>query len=176
MLIQHCKPEITRPPCDPSSEQVNVIAHVKEDISVLFPYLNALLPKAQFNSRAQTIHFSFKGHHVVLQPHQIAIGGFSDSDAAIETFGKLQQFLNETWNRREQIEPSYVERRRLTPMEVYQLLPRTNCKACGYSSCFIFALKLISGEASIQDCIPLSEKKYQKQLQELGDLLEQAII
>jgi len=37
-------------------------------------------------------------------------------------------------------------------VEIYKLLPKTNCGSCGLSSCFGFAAKLASQQASVDDC------------------------
>ncbi len=32
----------------------------------------------------------------------------------------------------------------VSPIEVYKLLPRTNCKECGEENCMAFAVKLVN--------------------------------
>jgi len=44
-----------------------------------------------------------------------------------------------------------------TAVEIYKLLPRTNCGACGTPTCFGFAAKVAAGLASITPCTSLSE-------------------
>lgn len=39
-----------------------------------------------------------------------------------------------------------------TAVEIYRLLPKTNCGKCGTTSCFGFAVKLASGQAQTDDC------------------------
>jgi hypothetical protein len=39
-----------------------------------------------------------------------------------------------------------------TAVEIYKLLPKTNCGKCGTSSCFGFAAKLATGQAKAADC------------------------
>ena len=39
-----------------------------------------------------------------------------------------------------------------TAVDIYKLLPKTNCGKCGLSSCFGFAAKLASNQASAEDC------------------------
>ena len=56
-------------------------------------------------------------------------------------------------------------------MEIYQLLPKLNCKECGKPTCMAFASSLLSCEAEIADCPPLYESEYEDQLQELQSLL-----
>ena len=63
-----------------------------------------------------------------------------------------------------EITPSYETRQRPTPMAVYQLLPRTNCRQCGEPTCFSFALKLAASQSQIADCPPLCEAAYADRL------------
>jgi len=44
-----------------------------------------------------------------------------------------------------------------TAVEIYRLLPKTNCGKCGLPSCFGFAAKLATGQASPDDCALLTE-------------------
>jgi 4Fe-4S ferredoxin len=60
----------------------------------------------------------------------------------------------------------------LTPMEVYKLLPKTNCRICDEQTCMGFAFKVISRERAIEECKPLFEWKYKKQREELLELLK----
>ncbi len=39
-----------------------------------------------------------------------------------------------------------------TPLEVYRLLPRTNCGECGISTCLAFAAAVLKGEKRPDDC------------------------
>jgi len=52
-------------------------------------------------------------------------------------------------------------RSKLSPMMVYNYLPKLNCEKCNEKSCFTFAIKLISGERKLEECMPLmKEIKY----------------
>jgi len=59
----------------------------------------------------------------------------------------------------------------ISPIDVYKLLPKTNCRECGEANCMAFATKLVNGEYTIPDCPPLRTDEYSHLLQELGDLL-----
>ena len=43
-----------------------------------------------------------------------------------------------------------------TAVEIYKLLPKTNCGSCGTTSCFGFAAKLATHQASPDDCASMS--------------------
>ena len=47
----------------------------------------------------------------------------------------------------------------LSPIDVYKLLPKTNCKECGEANCMAFATKIVNREVSIDQCPPLLEKE-----------------
>ena len=44
---------------------------------------------------------------------------------------------------------------KLTPLELYKYLPKTNCRKCDESTCIAFAAKVLSGERKLRDCLPL---------------------
>ncbi len=56
-------------------------------------------------------------------------------------------------------------------MEIYQLLPRTNCKQCGKSTCMAFAAALLSGEMGVDDCPPLKEEEFKDNYNKLSELV-----
>jgi acetyl-CoA decarbonylase/synthase complex subunit gamma len=45
----------------------------------------------------------------------------------------------------------------LTGLEIYKLLPQTNCKECSYPTCLAFAMKLAAKQAELKACPYVSE-------------------
>ena len=45
----------------------------------------------------------------------------------------------------------------LTGVQIFKLLPKTNCKKCGYPTCLAFAMKLAARAVSIDKCPDMSE-------------------
>ncbi|GAB4421671.1 MAG: acetyl-CoA decarbonylase/synthase complex subunit gamma [Thermodesulfovibrionales bacterium] len=45
----------------------------------------------------------------------------------------------------------------LTGVEIFKLLPKTNCKKCGHPTCLAFAMKLAQRQASLDACPDVSE-------------------
>jgi hypothetical protein len=69
-----------------------------------------------------------------------------------------------------------------TAVEIYKLLPKTNCAKCGMPNCFGFATKVAAGLASITACTTLSDSVRQEILAEeqarkgsRGTVYEQAL-
>ncbi|AGL02444.1 (Fe-S)-binding protein [Desulfoscipio gibsoniae] len=50
------------------------------------------------------------------------------------------------------------------PLEIYRLLPKTNCGACQTLTCLAFAAALINGQKSLRDCPHLEDKAIEQYL------------
>ena len=62
--------------------------------------------------------------------------------------------------------------RELSPIDVYMLLPKTNCKECGEENCMAFATKVVNREVAIEQCPPLLKKEHEKAYKELSEMLK----
>ena len=65
--------------------------------------------------------------------------------------------------------------RELSPIDVYKLLPRTNCKECGEENCMAFATKVVNREVPIEKCPPILTKEHEKAYKQLKDMLKPAV-
>ena len=63
-------------------------------------------------------------------------------------------------------------KKELSPIDIYKLLPKTNCKECGEENCMAFATKIVNREAQIDQCLPLLEEKYSKAYNQLKEMLK----
>jgi ArsR family metal-binding transcriptional regulator len=77
---------------------------------------------------------------------------------AREALGNLMSIINEVIAKG--VAPAPREKVRVEPMEIYKYLPQTNCGKCSEQSCYTFAIKLMSGETSLEKCTPLKEPGY----------------
>jgi acetyl-CoA decarbonylase/synthase, CODH/ACS complex subunit gamma len=50
----------------------------------------------------------------------------------------------------------------LTGVEIFKLLPKTNCKKCGFPTCLAFAMKLAQRQATLDACPDVSDEAKQK--------------
>ena len=58
------------------------------------------------------------------------------------------------------------------PLEIYPLLPGTNCEECGEANCMAFATKMAEHTVKLKACAPLyNEAKYDKKRDKLEDLI-----
>jgi len=52
------------------------------------------------------------------------------------------------------------ENNEINAIEVYQCLPKLDCKKCGYQSCLSFATKLLIGDVDVNRCAHIHGNKY----------------
>jgi acetyl-CoA decarbonylase/synthase complex subunit gamma len=65
--------------------------------------------------------------------------------------------------------------KQLSPIDVYMLLPKTNCKECGQDNCMAFATKVVNREVGVDQCSPLLTKENQKNYNKLKEMLKPAV-
>ena len=46
----------------------------------------------------------------------------------------------------------------ISGLDIYKLLPKTNCKECGFPTCLAFAMKLAAKQADLSACPYVSEE------------------
>ncbi len=63
------------------------------------------------------------------------------------------------------------KKERLSPLQIYQMLPKTNCKLCGCMTCYAFAYALLRQEKKPADCPTLLEEEFRPTLEPLEEAL-----
>jgi ArsR family metal-binding transcriptional regulator len=172
MLIESYELEIAISTHDPEEFEYEAIAHLQVDIREVLPYLNATLSRGIYSPGRQTLALRQEGHNIGFWPDRIAADGLESREQAKEVIDSLVEMVNQTWKRRDEIEPDATLHERRQPLELFHLLPKTNCKQCGEETCFAFALKLAAGQAEREGCTPLfKEQTHAGQRAQLQELL-----
>ena len=162
MLLKSYTKEIFRPECNPGFESVHCIAHLDQDISAVLPYLNAVLGGFEFVKDPPTVMFRSQGKFITLHGRKIAINALKDEAEADKILKWLKREINEVWKNRDNIEPSYEGAPKPSVIEILKLLPRTNCRECGESTCMVFAARLADRVKGPENCPPLGVENKQR--------------
>lgn len=157
--------------CDCHAASLAVFAHLHDDIARVLPYLNAALPSAVYDQQFDVLTWKEDGREISLRPRLMAISDVGDRDDAAARVARLADWMNETWERRASLQPSFKKRVRAPALAIYRLLPGTNCKQCGCETCWIMAAKLSGGSASLDDCPALLADTFAGKRTALRDLL-----
>jgi len=136
-----------------------------------FPYMNRALRGARYIAQAPSLTWKKGGRNITFWSYKIAIGHLEDRARAEKVAQGLVDLVNRHWERREEIEPDHEMHKPPGPLEVYNLLPRTNCRACGQPACYMFALKLTMAHVKLEDCPVLQEPACAGQWAQLLGLL-----
>jgi ArsR family metal-binding transcriptional regulator len=142
--------------------------------SEVFPYLNAVLKGCIYNHPANTLTIKKDQKLITLHALHITLTQIEDEKEAEEVLKWLKDLINTTYEKRERIEPNYSMAAELKALDIFKLLPGTNCKKCGDPTCLAFAVRLVGHGIDITKCTPLFSEEYHKKRMVLLELLSAA--
>lgn len=154
MLIKGYRLEIQLSTHSVAELELEAAAWFDVDLSPVMPYLNAVLPGARYSPQIPALSWRYRGHKVGFWSDHIAVDHAHDEQEVRSVMDQLVALVNDIWDRRQEIQPQAEARTFLQPLEIYRLLPQTNCKLCG-NTCYTFALKVAVGQVELQRCLPL---------------------
>ena len=152
MLLKSYRTEIFRPECNPQFQSLHCFAHLDQDISEVLPYLNTVLGATNYQKDPPALMLQVQGQLITLHPQKIAINALKSPENAEKILHWLQEQINEVWERRDSIEPSFAVNEKPKLIEVLKLLPKTNCKKCLQPTCTVFASLVVQGAKTESDC------------------------
>ena len=171
MLVENYK-IIEILPCLADAEKKRIIAMISEDVSEVLPYINAINKKAIYIKNANALTMTEDGKLVTIHPRKIAITKVRDEAEAKEILDKTIGLINKTFERKDEITPDFEKREKLNVLDLYKLLPRTNCRKCGELTCLAFAVKVISESTSIIRCGNIFKAEYKNSREKILELLQ----
>lgn len=130
---------------------------LRNDLSPLFPFINAEAERSQLHEKPVYIKFIFKKRLCAFYAREGAFTPVRDMGDALEFLQILFDFIRDIKKRMDRIVPSHKTFKPSSALDIYRLLPGTNCHSCGYSTCFAFAAALSRQHTSIVNCPHLSE-------------------
>ena len=149
--------KIFRPECNPNFQSVHCIVHLESDISEVLPYLNTILGGSTYTQDPPSVTFKVHGKLISVHSQEIAINALKDEEEADKILRWLSQEINDTWEKREQIRPSFQGISKPRVLEILKLLPRNNCRQCGQTTCMVFSMLVADGVKEPKDCPGLSD-------------------
>ena len=142
-------------PCMADEKKIRLIAFFDRDISELLPYLNAVIKGASYNKNAPTLTYAKERRLINFYNIKITIAKADDIIDAWKVLDVVKELINRTYKNKDTIKPNYEEKVKVTALQIYGWLPKTNCKVCGEATCLAFAVKLLHGEQKLENCKPL---------------------
>ena len=162
MLLKSYTKEIFNNECMPGAMTVQCFAHLAEDVGKALPYLNATLGGHTYTRKPPSVTFKIQGKLITVHSNKIAINALKDEEEATKIIEWLKREINAAWENRREIEPSYESIPGPKVFEILRLLPKTNCRECGQSTCMVFASMVAEGARVAEDCPPLEDSNSKK--------------
>jgi len=174
MLLNDYTFETSLPECNTFAETLNAIAELSDDIGEVLPYLAAVIKPCSYDDNTKILTFKRDGKGIAMYPRQIAVTKLRDRDEAKQVLDELTDLVNNTWENRANIRPCYKKGGELKYLDVFRLLPGTNCGKCGQPTCLAFATKLVQQEATINQCSPLFQERFEEKRKKMLETLRGA--
>jgi ArsR family metal-binding transcriptional regulator len=141
------------------------------DISASFPYLNTVLDDTIYDHENSILIGFYNHRRYAFRPHEIQLGMVENQSEASSIADEVVGLVNRLWSERESTTPSFQERKLPTIYDIYKLLPGTNCKECGYTTCLACAADIRNGAIVLEICPLLSKPEYAENREQIRILL-----
>ena len=159
-------------PCLADPGKIIIIGETDAAIDGVLPLLNAILPAVvSYHPFTGVMTLRRRPGLITLYPSQVMITQVADVEEGLALLTVMRDLLNQTWARRNEIQPKLEGRRVPRPLDVYELLPRTNCRACGEATCMAFAFGLLEQHHRPEGCPSLADPFFVAQRQALREML-----
>jgi ArsR family metal-binding transcriptional regulator len=144
-------------PCLAYPGRIIVIGKPSRSLDAVLPYLAALPGVIAYNPQAYTLTFRRQPGFLTLYSDRVYITQVNNVDEGLGLLSALTDAINATWEGRADLVAMITTRRAPRPLDIWTLLPQTNCKQCGEQTCMAFACNLLLNKRELAECLPLHE-------------------
>ncbi|AEH44110.1 Fe-S cluster domain protein [Thermodesulfatator indicus DSM 15286] len=160
--------------CLADPERIKVIGKVDiPDLETIMSYLARIIPGATYSENDGWLVFK-KGLSIITiyKDSFVAMTYMADREEALKTLKYIEEMARVASANKDKIDLSKpLINQNLTALDIYKLLPQTNCQECGEATCLAFAVKILNSEREISQCRPLfNEEQYQEAKEKLLSL------
>lgn len=163
---------------DPQPEKKCYSAKFELDCSLeaFFPYINAEIEGARYSGKPEYIKFIYNDHLCILYPQEGAFAPVENHADAVDFLRQLIEFIGDIQRRSDHITPDYRQITSASPLDIFKILPGTNCKECGFNTCLAFAAALSRQYTSHVKCPhlpnPIEERSTYKVVDKQGRYMQ----
>jgi len=145
-------------PCLAERGKIVIIGEPDRPIDEVIPYMATLPGVIAYNPATCALTLRRQPGFMTLYPDQVYMVQVTDAQEGRELLDALRDAVNMVWERRASLAP--VTTRKAAPghMDIWSLLPQTNCGRCGEATCLAFAVTLLQHRHELTDCPPLQEE------------------
>jgi len=142
-------------PCLADPGKIIVIGTPNRPIDEVIPYLATLPGIIAYNPETPTLTFRRQPGFMTLYPDKAYITQVKDTPEGLELLEALKGAVNAVWEKREELVGVMRPKSAPRHLDIWTLLPQTNCTQCGEATCLAFAVLLIQHKRMLDECVPL---------------------
>jgi len=150
-------------PCIADNTRIKFMGKINRSLGDVLPVLYLSTLNSKLTKSPMILSFTVEQHNFMLgQDGDLAVTFVKDEAETEYIVEKVVELVNRgikfnVSNRRD-LNRLVEEKRKLSPMSLYGLFPRTDCGECEEKSCFNYAAKVFTGETRHDKC-PYVDKK-----------------
>jgi ArsR family metal-binding transcriptional regulator len=142
-------------PCLAEPGKVIVVGKPSRPLDEVLPYLATLPNVIAYNPEGCTLTFRRQQGFLTLYSDQVYITQVQNVEEGLALLSSLVDAINATWTHRDKLAAVTTRQHAPKPLDVWTILPRTNCKECGEATCMAFAFALLEQRRALAECPPL---------------------
>jgi ArsR family metal-binding transcriptional regulator len=142
-------------PCLAEPGKIIVIGTPDHPLDEVIPYLATLPGVIAYNPETRTLTFRRQPGFMTLYPDKAYITQVKDTPEGLELLEALKEAVNAVWEKRDELVAVMRPKSAPRHLDIWTLLPQTNCKQCGEATCLAFAVLLIQHKRVLDECVPL---------------------
>ena len=144
-------------PCLAYPGRIIIIGKPSRLLDDVLPYLATLPGVIAYNPETLTLTFRRQPGFMTFYPDKVYLTQIKDTVEGLDLLKALVDAINATWEGRADLVAMTTARRAPRPLDIWTLLPQTNCKQCGEETCLAFACNLLMNRRELLECRPLQE-------------------
>ncbi len=143
-------------PCLAEPGRIIVIGKPSQPLTDVIPYLATLPDVIVYNPATCTVTFRRQYGFMTLYTDKVYITQVQDVEEGLELLNALTDAINATWSHRAELVRVTAARSAPGLLDIWVLLPQTNCKQCGEATCMAFAAALLQQKRLLTECLTLA--------------------
>jgi ArsR family metal-binding transcriptional regulator len=171
-------------PCIVAEGMVRVLLQLDNKLDTVIPTLMTTYPPGKVNylKNKNILTLSIYDRLITIYPSgKVSMNKTTDETDALETITKIMADINQACLQQSTIDTKDLQeaQERLSnigPLDLYHCLPQTGCGDCGEATCTAFAMKLLSGDTTLDRCTPLQEAEHANKVKCLEELLGKTLM
>jgi ArsR family metal-binding transcriptional regulator len=142
-------------PCLAEPGKIIVIGKPSRPLDEVLPFVATLPGVIAYNPDGHTLTFRRQPGLLTLYADKVYLTQARDVDEGLELLAALKDAINATWEHRHELAAVTARRRAPRPLDVWSLLPQSNCRQCGEATCMAFAVGLLQQTRRLMECLPI---------------------